>query len=59
MSSSEKIDLYRDFATGVYLSEAPNPVPLPLSLHILAYSIHCTYSHREGGRGESWNKIEV
>ncbi len=25
MSSSKKIDLYRDFAAGVYLSEAPSP----------------------------------
>ena len=25
MSSSKKIDLERDFAAGVYLSEAPSP----------------------------------
>jgi hypothetical protein len=26
MSSSNKIDLYRDFAAGVYLSEGQNPM---------------------------------
>jgi hypothetical protein len=30
MSSSKKIYLERDFAAGVYLSEAQNPVPPPL-----------------------------
>ena len=36
MSSSNKIDLYRDFAAGVYLSEAPflpmTPYPLVLTV---------------------------
>ncbi len=27
MSSSKKIDLYREFAAGVYLSGAPSPPP--------------------------------
>ncbi len=48
MSSSNKIDLQRYFAAGVYLSEAqtsfsPPPLP-PVTLY--------TYSHREGGKGE-------
>jgi hypothetical protein len=40
--------MLRDFAAGVYLSEAQNPMP---PLHT-AYCtcIQYTYSHREGGR---------
>jgi hypothetical protein len=38
MSSSKKIYLYRDFAAGVYLSEAQNPIPSPLHT-IRVYSI--------------------
>ena len=49
MSSSEKIDLYRDFATGVYLSEAPNPVPLPLSLHTV-YTVLIHTGRGVGGK---------
>ncbi len=51
MSSSKKIDLWRDFASGVYLSEAQSPVPPPP--YKLYTCIQYTYSHREGG-GESW-----
>ncbi len=47
MSSSKKIDLKRDFAAGVYLSEAQNPPP-PYTLYTW---IQYTYSHREGGGG--------
>jgi hypothetical protein len=35
MSISNKIDLQRDFAAGVYLSEAQNPIPLPFPPHTL------------------------
>jgi hypothetical protein len=42
MSLFKKYDLYRDFAAGVYLSEAPPP---NYTLYIVMY----TYSHREGG----------
>ncbi len=34
-----------DFAAGVNLSEAQNPIPLPLHTVYVLY----TYSHREGG----------
>jgi hypothetical protein len=40
MSSSKKIDLSRDFAAGVYLSEAQNPIPTPLPL------THCLRVYR-------------
>jgi hypothetical protein len=50
MSSFKKNDLKRDFAVGVYLSEAENPIPPPLTHCIIVYSIH-TYSHREGVEG--------
>jgi hypothetical protein len=48
MSSSKKIDLKRDFAAGVYLSEAQNPIPPP---HTHCTCIQYTYSHRERERG--------
>ncbi len=55
----QKIDLERDFALGVYLSEAQNPVPPPPPPYKLytGTCIQFTYSHREGGRGgESWTR---
>ncbi len=58
MSSSKKIDLYRDFAAGVYLSEAQNPIPPPLTHCILVCSILVQIekgggelNQREGERG--------
>jgi hypothetical protein len=41
MSSSKKIDLYRDYATGLYLSEAQNPTAPPYTLYTC---IQYTYS---------------
>ncbi len=63
MLSSETIDMYRDFAAGVFLSEAQNPIPPPPPLiHcIRLYSIQYTYSHREGwggGGGGEMNQRE-
>ncbi len=45
-----KYRLFSKFASGVYLSEAPNPLPPPL-LHTVWMHVlyHCTYSHKEGG----------
>jgi hypothetical protein len=43
MSSSKKIYLQREFAAGVYLSEAQNPIPAPHTHCIRVYSI-------QGGR---------
>ncbi len=48
MSSHKKNYLKGDYAAGVYLSEAPNPVPL--SPNTLLTCIQYTYSHR--GEGE-------
>ncbi len=56
MSSSKKIDLWRDFAAGVYLSEAQNPMP-PLHTEYCT-CIQYTYSHREGGGGGEMNQRE-
>jgi hypothetical protein len=52
MSSSKRIYLKRDFASGVYLSEAQNPIP---HNHTMYTCILYTSSHREvdGGEGES------
>jgi hypothetical protein len=53
MSPSKKLDLYMDFAAGVYLPEAQNPVPHPTSTHCtLVYSILIqTGKGRRGERG--------
>jgi hypothetical protein len=44
-----------DFAAGVYLSEAQNPIP-PYTLYTC---IQYTYSHREGREGESLIREKV
>jgi hypothetical protein len=51
LSSSKTIDLQRDFATSVNLSEAQNPIPNPppLTHCIRLYSILTVFSQ---GRGE-------
>jgi hypothetical protein len=54
MSSSIKNDLYRDFAVGVYLSEAQNHIP-PYTLYTY---IQYTYSHREGVIVEPERRLE-
>ncbi len=38
-----------DFAAGVYLSDARNPIP-PYTVYTVY--LQYTYSHREGGGGE-------
>jgi hypothetical protein len=52
-----KIDLYRDFAAGVYLSEAQNPMPSPHNYTLYTCMIYHTYSH-EGGGGRELNQRE-
>jgi hypothetical protein len=47
MSSSKKIDLRRDFAAGVYLSEAQNPLSPPHTL----YTVNSKLIHTGKGRG--------
>jgi hypothetical protein len=53
MSSSKKIDLERDFAAGVYLSEAQNPIT-PLTHCISVYSILIHTGKGGGGRVDPW-----
>jgi hypothetical protein len=48
MSSFKNIDMSRDFAAGVYLSQAQNPIP-PLTHYIRVYSI--LIQTGKGGRG--------
>jgi hypothetical protein len=58
MSSSEKIDLLRDFMAGVYLSRAqidPIPTHPPLTHSIL---IHTGKGGEEGGRIEPERRLE-
>jgi hypothetical protein len=47
----KKIDLQRDFAAGVNLSEAENPIPPP-SGTLYAYSILIQTGREEGGGGQ-------
>jgi hypothetical protein len=53
MSSSKK--MY--FSAGVYLPQAPNPIP-PLTLCIIVYVYTDTYSHRELGEGGELDQRE-
>jgi hypothetical protein len=51
MSSSKKIDLYRDLAAGVHLSEAKNPI-VPPPLHtVYVYSVYL-FKKGKGEGGE-------
>jgi hypothetical protein len=49
MSSSKKIDLQRDFAADVYLSELRLRTLYPPPFHTVHTCIH--YSYKEGGGG--------
>jgi hypothetical protein len=57
MESSKKIDLFRDFAAGVYLSEAQNPqthTPPPSMHSVCVYTVQYAYSLREG---QGWGEV--
>jgi hypothetical protein len=51
MSPSKKLTC-KDFAAGVYLSEAQNPIPPPLThcIHVCSILIHTRKGGGEGGR---------
>jgi hypothetical protein len=51
MSSSKQVDLSRDFAAGVYLSEAQNLIPPPL--------ITLLFTQGRGVRGGMLNQREL
>ncbi len=55
MFSSKQVHLQRDFAAGVYLSEAQNPLP-PITHYKRVYRI-ITHTG-EGGRVESKRRLE-
>jgi hypothetical protein len=58
MSSSKNIDLSRDFAAGVYLSDAQNPIPTPPPLHTVY--VYTGYLFTKGsGWGGELNQREV
>jgi hypothetical protein len=44
-----------NFAAGVYISEAQNPIP---PLHTVYTCIQYTYSHGEKGKGVEFNQRE-
>jgi hypothetical protein len=50
MTSSKKINLYRHFAAGVYLSEAPEPLT-PLPLHTVYVNTVYLFKQGRGGGG--------
>jgi hypothetical protein len=55
-TTAKCICTYRDFAAGIYLSEAQNPIPsTPFTLYTC---IQYTYFHREGGKGVELNQRE-
>ncbi len=58
MSSSTTFDLKRDFAAGVYLSEAQNPIPPPPYTLYTVYSILTQTGKGEGGRVEPERRLE-
>jgi hypothetical protein len=50
MSSSKNFYLKRDFAAGVYLPKAQNPIPAPFLYTVYVYAI---YLFTQVGGGES------
>ncbi len=57
MLSSNKIDLLRDFAAGVYLSKAPNPIPSPLAHAVYVYTVYL-FTQGWGGERQQFTKVD-
>jgi hypothetical protein len=58
MSLPKKIDLFRDFAAGVYLSKGQNPIPPPLHT-VFVYTVYLfTQGRGEGGEVEPERRLE-
>ncbi len=57
MSSSNKIDLLRDFAAGVYLSETQNTIPPTPQCTVYVYTVYLLTQGR-GGEGGELNQRE-
>jgi hypothetical protein len=49
-----------NFAAGVYMSEAQNPIPPPPIHTVYLYTVYLftTYSHGEKGKGVEFNQRE-
>jgi hypothetical protein len=56
MSSSKKMDLQKEFAAGVYLSEAQSPIPPPPVHTVYVYTVLLFTQGR--GEKESLNQRE-
>ncbi len=52
MSSSKKIDLYRDFAAPDYLSDAQIPIPPPPVHTVYVYTVILIHTGKGGRRVE-------
>jgi hypothetical protein len=58
MSSSKKFDRERDFPADNHLSEAQNPITLPLTHCVRVYSLLIHTGKGGGGRVEPGRRLE-
>jgi hypothetical protein len=54
--SSKKIAMKRDFAAGVYMSEARNPIHPPYTLYMYVYTSILIHTQGRGEAGEELNQ---
>ncbi len=57
MSSSTKFTYKRDFAAGVYLSEAQNPIYVPWHT-VYVFTVQYTHTWKGGGEIEAKRRLE-
>ncbi len=55
MSSSKNVDMKREFAAGVYLSEAQTPYAETHCIRVYSVLIHTG----KGEKGEKWTREEI